>query len=93
MFPPIQLMKLNTAVETTPIFTHEGARATHTDAFRNLKRSVLTCLLWEDAFYESGSEISQRIAALIPTVKPEQDASPAQVAAEGAKLVRSKPDG
>jgi hypothetical protein len=68
-------MKLNTAVETPPIFTHEGARATATDAFRNLKRSVLTCLLWEDAFYEKGSEISQRIAELIPTVKPEQVAA------------------
>jgi TROVE domain len=68
-------MKLNTAVETAPIYTHQGARATPTDAFHQLKRSVLTCLLWEDIFYEKGSEVSKRIAELIPKVKPEQVAA------------------
>ena len=68
-------MKLNTAVLAPPIHTHEGGKATPTDAFHNLKRSVLTCMLWEDTFYEKGSDIAQRIADLIPQVKPEQVAA------------------
>ena len=50
--------------------THEGAVAQRVDAKRELRRSVLTCLLWEDAFYEKGSEIAKRIAALVATNKP-----------------------
>jgi len=65
-------MKLNTAPRTQPIFTHEGGKATPTDAFHQLKRTVLTCLLWEDTFYEKGSDIAQRIADLVPTVNPAQ---------------------
>jgi 60 kDa SS-A/Ro ribonucleoprotein len=68
-------MRLNTATQTAPIFTHEGGRATPTDSFHSLKRSVLTCLLWEDSFYEKGSEIADRIADLVPRVKPEQVAA------------------
>lgn len=68
-------MKLNTAVQTQPTFTHEGARAAQTDSFHELKRSVLTCLLWENTFYEAGSSIAARIAELIPQVKPEQVAA------------------
>lgn len=68
-------MRLNTAAVSAPIHTHEGGRATPTDAFHNLKRSVLTCMLWENSFYEKGSEVAERIAALIPQVKPEQVAA------------------
>lgn len=63
-------MRLNTSVAADPIYTHEGGRATPTDAFHELKRSVMTCLLWEDNFYESGSEVAARIAALVPQVEP-----------------------
>lgn len=68
-------MKLNTAAISTPIFTHEGARATPTDSFHELKRTVLTCLLWEDTFYEKGSDIAERIAELVPKVHPQQVAA------------------
>src|SRR5436853_473483 len=68
-------MKLNTAPQAAPIHTHEGGRAAPTDAFHELKRSVLTCMLWEDSFYEKGSEVGERIAALVPQVKPEQVAA------------------
>jgi TROVE domain-containing protein len=63
-------MKLNTASASTPIFTHEGGKATPTDAIAQLRRSVLTCMLWEDGFYEKGSEVAARIASLIPQVGP-----------------------
>jgi 60 kDa SS-A/Ro ribonucleoprotein len=68
-------MRLNTAAASSPIHTHEGGRATPTDAFHELKRSVLTCLLWEDSFYEKGSAIADRIAALVPKANPEQVAA------------------
>jgi 60 kDa SS-A/Ro ribonucleoprotein len=68
-------MKLNTTLESPTIRTHEGGRATCTDAFHELKRSVLTCLLWENTFYESGSSIAERIAELVPKVSPDQVAA------------------
>jgi len=58
-------MKTNVAVQKAPIFTHEGARAAHTDLLSQLRRSVLACLLWEDTFYEGGVAISERITALV----------------------------
>lgn len=71
-------MRTNLAVKTEPIFTHGGGRATHVathvDGFSILKRSVLACLLWEDSFYEKGSDTANRIASLVPLVKPEQTA-------------------
>jgi len=61
-------MKLNTA----PKFqaqTHGGAPAfPHVTPIQRLRRSVLSCLLWEDSFYEDGKDIAQRIeetAALV----------------------------
>lgn len=55
-------MRLN----VRPIFaetTHEGAPAfPHMTAEQRLRRSVMSCLLWENQFYEDGVEISARIA-------------------------------
>lgn len=68
-------MRTNVAAKRDPIYTHEGGRATPTDSFHELKRSVLTCMLFENSFYEKGSEIAQRIADLVPKVKPEQVAA------------------
>jgi 60 kDa SS-A/Ro ribonucleoprotein len=62
-------MKLNTP--TKPIRTHEGAVAQHINSELALRRSVMSCLLWEDEFYESGETIAKRIAELIPKVRPE----------------------
>ena len=50
------------------LFTHEGAPAKRIDAIAQLERSVLSCLLWEDEFYESGETIAQRIAELVKQV-------------------------
>ena len=54
-----------------PVRTHEGAVAQKVDAKSELRRTVLTCLLWEDAFYEKGNDIAKRIAALAAESKPE----------------------
>lgn len=45
--------------------THEGGKAAVIGTYEQLRRSVLSCLLWEDTFYESGEEISQRIKRLV----------------------------
>ena len=50
------------------IFTREGAPAARIDALAQLERSVLSCLLWEDEFYESGQTIAGRIAELVKRV-------------------------
>ena len=69
-----------------PARTHEGAVAQRVDAKRELRRTVLTCLLWEDAFYEKGSEIASRIAALAATNKPEDVAALACEARDAMQL-------
>lgn len=52
-------------------FTHEGAKASNINAEQELRRSVLSCLLFEDQFYENGESIADRIAKLVPKVKPQ----------------------
>lgn len=43
--------------------THEGAPAfPHMTAEQRLRRSVMSCLLWESEFYEDGQSIADRIA-------------------------------
>lgn len=44
--------------------THEGAKAKHINAEQALRRSVLSCMLWENSFYESGQSIADRILEL-----------------------------
>lgn len=52
------------------IYTHQGATAGHCNAEQQLRRSVLACMLFENTFYESGYEISQRIKELVKQVDP-----------------------
>ena len=46
--------------------THEGARARVITPEQSLRRSVLSCMLWEGEFYEDGVEIAGRIHELVP---------------------------
>jgi hypothetical protein len=63
-------MRLNTttAVRRPAVFTHEGAPAARINAEKELRRSVMACMLWEDTFYESGEDIAKRIAGLVKQV-------------------------
>jgi len=56
---------------TTPIFTHESGPAARISALSQLRRSVLSCLLWEREAYEDGKTIASRIVGLARTVKPD----------------------
>lgn len=79
-------MKLNKKPVVPVKRTHGGARASNINAEQELRRSVMSCMLWEDEFYESGVSISDRIRDLIPEVKPERVYSLAIEARERMKL-------
>ena len=53
-------MRLNSKID--PLFTYEGAQAQHISSFAQLRRSISSCLLWEDEFYEDGKSIAERIS-------------------------------
>lgn len=55
--------------------THEGAPAKRISAEMELRRAVMSCMLWEDSFYESGISIADRIKDLVPKVLPATVAS------------------
>lgn len=54
---------LNKKTKNTEV-THEGAPAAAISPLQQLRRSVLSCLLWEDGFYEDGKTIAERICEL-----------------------------
>jgi len=66
--------------------THEGAAAQKVNPRLELRRTVLTCLLWEDTFYEKGSKIAERIAELVAKNKPEDVAALAREARDKMQL-------
>lgn len=76
-------MKLNKLISA---FTFEGAKAKRFTPEQQLKRALMNCLLWEDQFYEDGVAIAQRIADLVPLVKPARVAALAVEAREDMKL-------
>src|SRR6476646_225680 len=69
-----------------PVRTHEGAVAQRVDVKRELRRTVLTCLLWEDTFYEKGNDIAKRIAELVTRNQAEDVAALAREARDTMQL-------
>lgn len=66
-------MQLNAARSYANVITHGGAPAfPHLSAYQQLRRSVLSCLLWENEFYESGQTIGDRIVSLAAQVTPQE---------------------
>jgi 60 kDa SS-A/Ro ribonucleoprotein len=57
-------MKLNAPNKYPHLQTHEGAPAAQMTIEQSLRRSIMSCLLWESEFYEDGEEIAARIASL-----------------------------
>ncbi len=66
--------------------THEGAPAKVINAEQALRRTVLSCMLWEGEFYEDGAQIAGRIQELVPRVDAERVAALAVEAREKMKL-------
>lgn len=66
--------------------THEGGTAKHINAEQALRRSVMSCLLWEREFYEDGEKIADRIVRLSADVKASTVATIAMQARNEMKL-------
>lgn len=67
-------------------YTHGGVPAPRIDLVSQLERSVMSCLLWEDEFYESGQLIGARIAELCSKVPPHEVARIAIQAKQDMRL-------
>ena len=80
------MAKVNSWKQMFPGRTHEGALAQRISAKAELRRTVLTCLLWEDAFYEKGSGVANRLAELVDANKAEDVASLAREARDAMQL-------
>lgn len=78
-------MKTN-KISPNTLKTHEGAPAKRINVEQQLQRSVLSCLLWEDSFYEDGVSIAERIANLVPQVSASKVSALAIEAREQMKL-------
>jgi hypothetical protein len=62
-------MKTNAKPRFTEV-THEDAPAARTNAEQELRRSLMSCMLWENEFYEDGISVAERIADLVKFVSP-----------------------
>jgi hypothetical protein len=84
----LNVLKLSHLIERRGLEprTHEGARAAKITPEQALRRSVLSCMLWEDEFYEDGEQIAGRIRLLVPYVSAEKVAALAVEARERMKL-------
>jgi hypothetical protein len=58
------------APKKTQVFTAGGAKAQTVNAKKQLQRSLMTTLLWENSFYEGGNSVAKRISDIIPNVHP-----------------------
>lgn len=65
-------MKTNIHTQRTPLVTHEGGRAMLETPLKELRRTLSTCMLFEDTYYEKGTAIADRLAELAGKVTKEQ---------------------
>lgn len=79
-------MQTNSNREKSKLTTHEGGRATPITPIAQLNRTLMSCLLWEDGFYEDGIEVGQRIATLAHECRPIDVAQSAILAREQQHL-------
>ncbi len=68
------------------VYNNEGTKARTIDLVSQLERSVMSCMLWENEFYDSGVSITQRIAELIPKIPADEVARIAIQAKQDMRL-------
>ena len=64
-------MRTNVKTKSDPIYTSEGARAARISDESQLRRLVLSCLLWEDNFYIDGKPVAALISEYAAKVEVE----------------------
>ena len=77
---------MKTNVKKATVFTHEGAPSVSVSAAKELRRTVMANMLFEDTFYESGIDSATRMATLIKSVPFSEAAQIAIDAREKMKL-------
>lgn len=55
-------------VKTVTVFTHEGAPSVQSSPAKELRRSIMSCMLFEDNFYEDGQDHAARVSDLCKRV-------------------------
>lgn len=80
------MAKTNVATKKAPIFTHEGAKASHINPAQQLRRLVMAHMLWEDQFYIDGKSAAEQVAEAVKNVKAELVSEIAIEAREKQKL-------
>lgn len=73
-------------VKPESLRTHEGGKAKYINFEMQLRRSIMSCLLWEDTFYENGELIANRIGNLVSKVNAKKVMEMAIEAREKMKL-------
>lgn len=63
-------MRLNVKVKPQKVSNHEGVKVNKLTNNQELERAVLSCLLFEDGFYENGVFVADRIKQLVPLCDP-----------------------
>jgi 60 kDa SS-A/Ro ribonucleoprotein len=79
-------MKINTKtgeIKKEPLKVQQHLTLT---PIQKLQRTVMSCLLWEDQFYENGENISDRIRVLVPQCSAQDVVDTAVKAREQMKL-------
>lgn len=66
-------MRTNLAEKKALIYTHGGAVAVHVNPVDQLRRSVMSCMLWEGEFYEDGISIAKRIQESVKEILEQKD--------------------
>jgi 60 kDa SS-A/Ro ribonucleoprotein len=79
-------MRSNVAFPGPVTRTHEGTLAPRLTPIKMLRRAVLSTMLFEDTFYESGNSIANTIKELIPQCRPMEVAHLAIDARDGMYL-------
>lgn len=80
-------MKTNVKLSVAPaVSTFNGGKGPRNTPERHLARTVMTCMLWEDTFYEDGQTIADRIRDLVPKVAPERVVEIARYARQDANI-------
>lgn len=59
------MSSINATRKTASVYTHNGARGYAGTPYQQLIRATMTCMLWEDQFYENGVSIADRIKQLV----------------------------
>src|SRR6478609_2426670 len=80
------MASINKAAAYSGPKTFEGGIASRTNSEEQLRRSVLSTLLWENGFYEDGETIAARITRLTKEVGAEKSVAIMMEAKLGQKL-------